>query len=142
MARSGASESKAAVMAEFIEAASALPVTALLPLLVLLGSLREQSPVGRTVPGSRRAVQRYNLLRRFAALKQRDPTLSNLKAIRQVNREARRIAPGLRCSVRSLQAWIQRYNSTVDGLAAGPAALVDRYGRGRSRPSKTQCEPG
>ncbi len=135
MARTGASEGDQAIMAEFIEAASALPVTALLPLLPLFGALRGVSSTGRQVPGSRRALDRWRLVQRFAELREADPERSNRNVLQQVAREAARIAPGLRGpSVRTLEAWIQRYNEIgVDGLAAGPAALVDKPGRGRSR---------
>ena len=124
-------ENDGPILAEFIKAAQAVPAASLLPLLPLLGALREQSPVGRPVPGSRRALDRWRLVQRFAALKREDPERSNLDVLKQVAREAGRIAPGMRGpSVRTLQWWVQRYNAIGDdGLAAGPAALLDRYGR-------------
>lgn len=123
------------ILSEFIEAASACPEEALLPLLPLLGELRASSNAKRTVPGSRRALDRWRLVQRFAVLKLEDPERINSDVLHQVAREAGRIAPGgLEPSVRTLQWWIQRYNAIgPDGLAAGPAALLDRYGRGRSR---------
>ena len=123
-----------AILAEFINAAQAVPAASLLPLLPLLGALRGVSYAKRTVPGVRRALDRWRLVQRFAVLKREDPERSNLDVLKQVAREAGRIAPGMEPSVRTLEWWIQRYNAIGDdGLAAGPAALLDRYGRGRSR---------
>ena len=109
-------------------------VAALLPFLSELAMLNPPATAGTV----RRAVGRLRLVQRFAELR-RLPEIrgrSNRAIILQVNHEAGRIAPGQRCSLRSLQKWIEAYNTlTSGGLAAGWAALIDNYGRPLKRSS-------
>ena len=120
------------ILAELIEADSRVEPLALLPLLPLLGELAAGQCKPATAGTVRRALGRWRLLKRFSVLKRRHPARSNSQIMNQVNREAARIAPGLRCSVRSLESWLRGFNSVgPGGLAAGPAALIDKYRPGR-----------
>jgi len=110
-----------------------VPPIALLPMLAVLGDLQGR---GRRVTAgmTRRALGRWRLIQRYAAIR-RETGVSSRRAIRQVVRESADIAPGLRCEVRAMQRWIAGWNAIgPDGLAAGPASLVDGYGRSGRTP--------
>lgn len=107
---------------------------ALLPFLGELAALNPPATAGTV----RRTIGRFRLLRRFAHLRAlpENHGRSNRSIIMQVHGEAGWIAPGQKCSVRSLQVWIEQYNTpTAGGLAAGWEALVDNYGRPLKRSS-------
>ena len=108
-------------------------VAALLPFPGELAVLNPPATAGTV----RRAVGRLRLVQRFADLRRvpENRSWGNRAILVQVSREAGRIAPGQRCSVRSLQTWIEAYNAlTSGGLAAGWEALIDNYGRPVKRP--------
>lgn len=109
---------------------------ALVALLPVLGELAGLDPP--TTAGSvRRAWGRYRLLRRFADLRRQPDNRgqSNRALMLQVLQESPSIAPEVKCSLRSLQVWVQSFNAlTEGGLAAGTSALVDNYGRPTGSP--------
>lgn len=90
-------------------------------------------------PGAiERAAGRVRLLRRFGELRPTNPDASNYELLKQVVAEAPSIAPGVRCSVRSMQRWLKAWNTIgPDGLAVGVTAVLDHRGRpegdGKSR---------
>jgi len=125
------------VIAEALYQLKRLRVDTVASLLPFLGELAALNPPA-TAGTVRRAIARSRLLHRFAELRAlpENRSRSERSIILQVHREAARIAPGQKCSVRSLQVWIERYNTpTAGGLAAGWEALVDNYGRPLKRSS-------
>lgn len=129
--RAEARDKRDEVLTEVVEAASRLPVFALLPLLPFLGALSRDRPRPLTSGMVRRALGRWRLVQRFAELKASPEHCddSNRQVIHRVCREASRVAPGVRCSQRSLERWIHGHNAVgPDGLAAGMGALIDSHG--------------
>ena len=126
-----ASDNRNAILGEAIEALSRLPTATLLPLLPMLGDLGRDRPRPLTAGMARRALDRWRLLRLFRAIKtdlDLGP-LSNHQALQHLAKVASRLAPGVRCSVRSMEKRIREYNAIdADGLAAGFAGLLPRYG--------------
>ena len=125
------------VVAEALHQLQRLRVDTVASLLPFLGELAALNPPA-TAGTVHRALARARLLGRFAELRAlpENRGRSNRSIIIQVHREAKRIAPGRKCSVRSLQVWIACYNApTAGGLAAGWESLLDNYGRPRERSS-------
>jgi len=120
------------ILGEVIEALSRVPATALLPLLPWFGQLARDRG-RRLTPGVvRRALGRWRVLQRFAEMRSSPEYRgqSNRKIILRIVGEAPRMFRGVKCSRRSIQEWVRKYNAVMDdGLAGGLFALIDAYGR-------------
>ena len=121
-----------ALFAEMIDAISSLEPPRIVWLYFLGKELDRVRPGPLTAGMIRRAHGRFRVLQRFAELKASAEyrAKSNRQVILRVVAEAGAMFPGVRCSRRSIQTWLGKYNTVgEDGLAGGPAALIDRYGR-------------
>jgi len=99
-------------------------------------------------PGAvHRAIGRLNLLHRYQELRAVDGGSKTYLLLARVAREAATVAPGIQCSPTSLARWVYRYNAQRDGLAVGPAAILDSRGRprktlvGQNRPRPSGRDP-
>jgi len=94
-------------------------------------------------PGAvRRAIGRLKLLHRYQDLRAVDGGSKTYLLLARVAREAASTAPGIQCSPTSLARWVRRCNSQRDGLAVGPAAILDSRGRLRkSCPRPCRSDP-
>ena len=121
-------ELRVEAMAEIEAAIGDLPATALIPLLTFIVECRDRRRVSALQV--RKALERWRVLQRFAELK-RETGLSVRRVIVHLVRESARVGSGAPLKVRTLQHWVHDWNKIgPDGLAAGPASLVDRHERG------------
>lgn len=121
-----------AIKAEIAFAASQLPAPALVPALGFFGDLAKASDQRRATPNMvRRAISRWRLLQRFSRLRS-SPVHSRRSnhyiVAKLLDRTVYGVAGRKTCSIRSVEALIQRYNTVGEnGLAGGLSALVDGY---------------
>ena len=85
-----------------------------------------------SAPASARMVTRFteklDYLWQWAALREATPGPNDQALFRRMAEFIQAADPAARVSARSLRKWRDDYNRIgPDGLAAGPAALLDRY---------------
>jgi len=101
-----------------------LPASALIPLLVFIVECRDRRRVSALQ--IRRALERWRVLQRLAALK-RETGLSVRKVIVHMVRASARGDTGRKLKSRTLQTWVKAWNTPgPGGLAPGPASEIGR----------------